>query len=157
MAQMLLEKPGLLFVLATLLPLASFGLLVLAGALRWALRPHASGNSGVKAIFQILGGDVTGRGPAYVALAGIALAFACSLTGFIWYLHDVHEIEHFQEKIEASHKAEHALERARAAVSVAKQTPFATPFVGLLDPQLIRMLDDVKEKRLQDVGNLNRL
>ena len=36
-----LEQPGLLFVAATLLPLASFAFLLLWGAVRWALWPYA--------------------------------------------------------------------------------------------------------------------
>src|SRR6516164_8461778 len=91
------EKPGLLFVLATLLPMVSFGLLFVVAALRWGLRPYAKENSGANAVFQLLGGEVTGRGPAYVALAGIGLAFVCSLTGFVWFLSEVeemHDLEH---------------------------------------------------------------
>jgi NADH-quinone oxidoreductase subunit L len=93
------EKPGLLFVLATLLPILSFGLLFLAAGLRWALRPYAKENAGVKAVFDLLGGEVTGRGPAYVALGGIALAFVCSLTGFICFLAEVHEMHHLEEHL----------------------------------------------------------
>ena len=91
------EKPGLLFVVATLLPILSFGLLFVAAALRWGLRPYAKENNGVNGIFQLLGGEVTGRGPAYVALAGISLAFVCSLVGFVWFLtevHEMHDLEH---------------------------------------------------------------
>src|SRR3954447_23947465 len=103
MPELFLEKPGLLFVVATLLPMASFGLLVLAAAPRWGLRPYAKDNAGARAVFEALGGEVTGRGPAYVALAGIALAFVCSLTGFVWFLSDVHEIEHLEHFIHPRH------------------------------------------------------
>ena len=78
MQEWLADKPGLLFVLATLLPILSFGLLLLAAAVRWGLRPYAKDNPTANSLFQLLGGEVTGRGPAYVALAGIALAFLCS-------------------------------------------------------------------------------
>src|ERR1700682_6493704 len=94
----LLEKPGLLFVLATLLPIGSFGLLFLAAALRWSLRPYKA-NSSVDAVYQLLGGDVTGRGPAYVALAGIGLAFVCSLAGFIRFLPEAHEMHDLQHQL----------------------------------------------------------
>jgi len=80
------EQPGLLFVIATLLPLASFVLLLLLGGLRWALRPHATPGSGTESLFLALGGAVPGRGPAFVALAAIGLAFLCSVTGFGIYL-----------------------------------------------------------------------
>ena len=99
MPDLLMEKPGLLYVLATLLPILSFGLLFLAAALRWGMRPHAKDNSGVNAVFQLLGGEVTGRGPAYVALAGIAAAFVCCLAGFIWFLGEAHEIHHLEEEL----------------------------------------------------------
>src|SRR5262245_55092926 len=82
------EHPGLLFVLATLLPLVSFVVLLLAGALRTALRPHRQSGGFPAALYNLLGGDVTGRGPAYVALGAIALAFVCSFIGFVLFLHD---------------------------------------------------------------------
>src|ERR1043165_2442821 len=95
----LIEQPGLLFVIATLLPLFSFTLLIVWGAIRWALRPYAKTNSGVNNLFQTLGGEVTGYGPALVALTAIALAFVCSLTGFIWLYADLHEKDRLQKLI----------------------------------------------------------
>lgn len=84
----LAQQPGLLFVAATLLPLASFVLLLLVGALRAALRPHRHEGGLPATLFKLLGGDVPGRGPGYVALGAIALAFVCSFAGFVLYLHD---------------------------------------------------------------------
>jgi NADH-quinone oxidoreductase subunit L len=103
----LLEKPGLLFVAATLLPIASFALLALAGALRWAMRPYVKDSPSCASMFEALGGEVTGRGPAYVALGAIALAFVCSLAGFVIFLGEagvMHELEHHIAK----HRREHA-------------------------------------------------
>ena len=94
MPEWLADKPGLLFVVATLLPIVSFGLLIVAGAIRWGLRPYAKDNPTANSLFQLLGGEVTGRGPAYVALAAIALAFVCSFSGFVWFLADEHELVH---------------------------------------------------------------
>ncbi len=87
------RHPGLWFVLATLLPLASFVFLLILGGIRHVLRPHAKGETPTKWIYEFLGGDVTGRGPAYVALAAIALAFVCSFIGFVTLLgeHDVNK------------------------------------------------------------------
>src|SRR5438132_3659526 len=82
------ESPGLLFVVATLLPIASFLLLLLAGGSRAFLRNHRQGNPAADGLFQMLGGEVTGRGPAYIALGAIALAFVFSLIGFVTYLSD---------------------------------------------------------------------
>jgi NADH-quinone oxidoreductase subunit L len=82
------EHPGLLFVVATLLPIASFLILLLAGAARTFLRNYRHGNPAADAVFQLLGGEVTGRGPAYVALGAIVLAFLFSFLGFVTYLEE---------------------------------------------------------------------
>ena len=79
------EHPGLWFVAATLAPLASFVLLLLAGALRWALRPIRETPSG-QPLYQLLGGDQPHRTAAYVATGAMALAFLFSLIGAANYL-----------------------------------------------------------------------
>ena len=104
------EHPGLLFVAATLLPLASFVLLLLWAGLRWGLRPYAKESETVNTIFQAIGGEVTGPGPAYVALGAIALAFVCSLTGFILFVPDAHHLHHVEHEIhvlETKHADKH--------------------------------------------------
>ena len=82
------EHPGLWFVVATLLPLVSVVVLLLAGFLRNALRASKNDNGLGKTLFNLLGGEVTGRGPAYIATAAIALAFVCSTIGFVIFLAD---------------------------------------------------------------------
>lgn len=79
------EQPGLLFVAATLLPLASFVLLLLAGGVRNFLRPYKSSEPGCT-LFNLFGGEVTGRGPAYVGVAAIVGAFFLSFSGACLYL-----------------------------------------------------------------------
>jgi NADH-quinone oxidoreductase subunit L len=79
-----MEHPGLLYVAATLLPLASFLVLLLAGGLRAGLRMSREGTAGA-ALFQALGGD-NPRWPAYVATGAIGAAFLCSLVGFVLFL-----------------------------------------------------------------------
>ena len=93
MRTVFLDHPGLIYVVATLLPLASFFLLLLAGGLRWALRPARETRIGAR-LYQWLGGDIPGRGGAYLATGAMALAFLLSLIGFIQYTstHD-HEPE----------------------------------------------------------------
>src|SRR5215213_2852524 len=103
------DQPGLLFVAATFLPLASFTLLLLWAGLRWTLRPHAREGGAAAAMFEALGGAVPGRGPAYVALAAIALAFVCSATGFVIYLGEFHQNE---EQVEALEKEKLKLDDA---------------------------------------------
>jgi NADH-quinone oxidoreductase subunit L len=95
----LLEHPGLLYVAATLLPVASFVLLLLAGGLRATLRPRPEGGGG-GSLYELLGGDRPVRAGAYVATGAIGLAFVLSLIGFVWFsqdyaaLHQEHHAEH---------------------------------------------------------------
>jgi NADH-quinone oxidoreductase subunit L len=76
------EHPGLLFVAATLLPLLSFLLILLASAAWAALRPHRD-TPLVSALYNLFGGDRRGPTAAYVATGVIALAFVLCLIGFI--------------------------------------------------------------------------
>ncbi len=107
----LTEQPGLLFVIATLLPLASFVALLLLGAVRWGLRPYAKENPGVDSVYQFLGGDVPGVGPAYCAQAAITLAFICCAIGFGLFLGEVdemHDLEHKLQHEKIAHDKPHA-------------------------------------------------
>ena len=107
---MLTEQPGLLFVAATLLPIASFAILLLWGAVRWGLRPYANDNPAARNVFEMLGGAVPGPGPAYVATAAIGLAFVCSLIGFCIFLGEVgtmHELEHELVHHQQAHPDKH--------------------------------------------------
>lgn len=96
---MLSESPGLLFVVATLIPLASFVILLLAGAKRAYLRQHKD-NPTCKFFFELLGGEVTGRGPAYVALGAIALSCVLCVIGFVTYLSDTSHVHHERAALE---------------------------------------------------------
>jgi NADH-quinone oxidoreductase subunit L len=90
------HPPGLLFVAATLLPLAAFAILLLAGGLRNFLRPYKNSEPW-GAIFEALGGEPTAHGPAYVGLAAIVCAFFLSFYGFCLYLgehHTLHDTQH---------------------------------------------------------------
>ena len=82
-----LENPGLLYVAATLLPLASFLALLLAGGVRWCVRSNRDAGLS-RAIYVALGGDRPQRAAAYVATAAMGLAFVLCLVGFIYFLHD---------------------------------------------------------------------
>jgi NADH-quinone oxidoreductase subunit L len=76
------EHPGWYFVAATLIPLLSFVLILLASALWCATRPFHNTPAGA-ALFNLFGGEERGRTPAFVATGAIALAFVFSLTGFV--------------------------------------------------------------------------
>ncbi len=99
------STPGLIFVVATLLPLASFALILLAFALRTAVRSSPEGSLG-RSLYDATGGDTPARWPAWVATGAIALAFVCSATGFVWYLSDYHHAEHVKQDAEKK-RAEH--------------------------------------------------
>jgi NADH-quinone oxidoreductase subunit L len=102
------EHPGLLFVVATFLPLAAFLLIILAAAARAALRPFRD-NPAWEGLYNALGGEVGGRTPAYVATGAIGLAFVLCLIGFSNFLQDQGDIEDAKlalEKRIASHKQE---------------------------------------------------
>src|SRR5438132_8678127 len=87
------EHPGLWFVAATLTPLLSFVVLLLAGGLRWALRP-ARGSDDPGPLYQFLAGASMHRISAYIATGAMALAFLFSLVGAIHYAaHPAHEPE----------------------------------------------------------------
>jgi NADH-quinone oxidoreductase subunit L len=107
------NSPGLLFVAATFLPLASFVLLLLWGGLRWCLRPYAQGGGTTAVVYDLLGGDVGGRAPAYVATAAIALACVCSVTGFVLFVTDFRAAEAEVKDLRAALK----LQEIRAAAA----------------------------------------
>jgi NADH-quinone oxidoreductase subunit L len=79
-----MQHPGQLYVAATLLPLASFVLLLVAGAIRAAARPYRSSAVGA-ALYNALGGDRPGRAGAYIATGAIGLAFVLSVIGFVLF------------------------------------------------------------------------
>jgi NADH-quinone oxidoreductase subunit L len=77
------EYPGLIYVVATLLPLASFVILLLVGGLRAlarSLRPDAPN--------WLEGGRHPGRGAAYIATGAIALSCVLSVVGFVTYYNE---------------------------------------------------------------------
>jgi NADH-quinone oxidoreductase subunit L len=78
------DRPGLLFVVATFLPLAAFVLILLASFVRSFLRPHRD-NPAWEGLYNLFGGEVGGRTPAFVATGAIGLAFILCLIGFIQF------------------------------------------------------------------------
>jgi NADH-quinone oxidoreductase subunit L len=78
------ETPGYYFVAATLVPLASFVLILLWSALWAVARPYRDTDYGAL-IYNFFGGDKPGRGKAYVALTAIVIAFLLSATGFVYF------------------------------------------------------------------------
>jgi NADH-quinone oxidoreductase subunit L len=85
------EHPGLLYVAATLLPLASFTLILFASYARCALRPYKESPTWGP-VYDLFGGDTPGRVPSFFATGAIGGAFLLSVVGFVLYLQD-HPIE----------------------------------------------------------------
>jgi NADH-quinone oxidoreductase subunit L len=106
------DRPGFFFVAATLLPLLSFVVLLLAGGVRWLGRRYRNTAQG-EALYNLCGGDKPSRVPAYVALGAIALAFVLSFIGFVIYVtgHASYEKEHEEREaaILALQRQEHDL------------------------------------------------
>jgi NADH-quinone oxidoreductase subunit L len=92
------NKPGQLFVLATLVPLASFLLLLICFGIRSALRSSKEGTAGAS-IYEMLGGDTPARWPAYLATLAIGLACVCSVMGFVQYLSDHAEVARLEKSV----------------------------------------------------------
>jgi NADH-quinone oxidoreductase subunit L len=83
--EILSERPGLLFVVATFLPLLSFALILLAG-MAWALAcPYRNTKLG-ESLYQLFGGDGGGYTAPVVATAAIGLAFVFSFVGLVTFL-----------------------------------------------------------------------
>ncbi|HEY1379770.1 MAG TPA: NADH-quinone oxidoreductase subunit L [Gemmataceae bacterium] len=85
------ENPGLLYVVATLLPLASFVLLLLAGGLKNFGRAHRDTDWGAS-LYRACGGDTPGKGGAYLATAAIGLACVLSVVGLFKFLGGHHVV-----------------------------------------------------------------
>src|SRR5436305_1896929 len=94
------EHPGLIYVVATLVPLASFLLLLLVGALRAVLRANAGGNP----LYGLLGGNSPRKAGAYVATAAIGISCILCLVGFIQFTLEFPVIENGIEREEAGGK-----------------------------------------------------
>src|SRR5579872_1889846 len=100
------ETPGYYFVAATLVPLASFVLILLSSA-AWAVaRPYRETDYGAL-FYNLFGGDKPGPTRAYVALGAIVIAFLLSLTGFVYFVPqhwNYYHAKHHLERLEAELK-----------------------------------------------------
>src|SRR5262249_29168267 len=86
-SELIKHHPGILYIVATLLPLVSFLILLLKGAVRNSLR--ASSEAGIGgAIYRILGGDKPSVVDGYIATAAIAGSFILCLYGFVLHAGD---------------------------------------------------------------------
>ena len=97
------DHPFLWFVIATLLPLASFTYLLLVGGVRNFVRARRN-HPAADAVYQGLGGDQPGRRAAYVGMAAIFLAFVCSATGYVTYFLEHHHLEDVKETADSENE-----------------------------------------------------
>src|SRR5437763_14064881 len=103
------NNPGRLFVVATLLPLASFLFLLLCFGIRSALRSSKEGTAGAS-FYQLLGGDTPAKWPAWLATAAIGLACVCCVIGFVGYLRDHGKVTELEQQIENTQRARKELQ-----------------------------------------------
>ncbi len=82
-----MEHPGHLYVAATLLPLASFVLLLISGGLRALARAYRQNKLGA-AVFRLMGGDKPSRLGSLIATGAVAGSFVLCLTAFIVFQQD---------------------------------------------------------------------
>src|SRR5258708_29482673 len=100
------QQPGLLYVVATLLPLVSVVLLLLGGAIRCYVR-RSPEESARATIYQLLGGDRPTRAGAYVATTAIGLSFLLCLIGFVMFVAGYYEYEPKREALQEKRKPLH--------------------------------------------------
>jgi NADH-quinone oxidoreductase subunit L len=82
------DIPGRLYVAATLLPLAAFVVLLVAGGVRAACRPYRRRGGFVGNLYWVCGGDKPIRTGANLATACMAAAAALALVGLVKFLND---------------------------------------------------------------------
>src|SRR5687767_4251616 len=79
------DEPGLLYVVATLIPLATFVFILLAGGLKNLGRSYRSTDWG-STLYWLLGGDQVGKGGAYLATGAIATSAVLGMIGLGLFL-----------------------------------------------------------------------
>src|SRR5204863_261175 len=88
MLQPFAAVPGRLYVVATLLPLAAFVLLLVAGGARNLCRPYRHGRGTAASVYWLLGGDKPLKTGAYFATIFMAIAAAFAVAGLVLFLTD---------------------------------------------------------------------
>jgi NADH-quinone oxidoreductase subunit L len=88
MLQSFAAVPGRLYVVATLLPLAAFFLLLVAGGVRNLCRPYRHGRGGAASVYWLLGGDKPLRTGGIFATLIMAVAAGLAVTGLVLFLTD---------------------------------------------------------------------
>jgi NADH-quinone oxidoreductase subunit L len=102
------DEPGLLYVVATLIPLASFVFILIAGGLKNLGRTYRSTDWG-STLYWLLGGDQVGKGGAYLATGAIATSAVLGIIGLGLFLREfpVVVVEHHGAHATEHHAAPH--------------------------------------------------
>jgi len=85
------DVPGRIYVVATLLPLAAFVVLLIAGATRSFCRPFRKQGGFAGSMYWVCGGDKPLKTGAYLATGCIAVAAALGIYGLVSFLGDPSE------------------------------------------------------------------
>jgi NADH-quinone oxidoreductase subunit L len=85
------SAPGRLYVVATLLPLAAFLVLLVAGGVRALCRPFRRSGGFAELVYWVSGGDRPLKTGAYFACTFMALAAVLGIAGLVWHLIDPSE------------------------------------------------------------------
>jgi NADH-quinone oxidoreductase subunit L len=108
------DEPGLIYVVATLIPLASFVVILLAGGLKNLGRTYRGTGWG-SSLYWLMGGDQVGKGGAYLAVAAISLSAVLGIVGLIRFLGEFpvslshgHGGEHHAAAVHADHAKDSA-------------------------------------------------
>jgi NADH-quinone oxidoreductase subunit L len=108
--KMFLDTPAYFFVAATLLPLASFAILLLLSGL-WSLARRYEWEG----LQKSLSSEEASKGAAYLAIAAIGLAAVCSFAGAYLYWKDL------SHHLELKHHAEHEVHHLKASLTAAQK------------------------------------
>src|SRR5687767_11612354 len=81
-----MEIPGRLYVVATLLPLAAFFVLLVAGGVRAACRPFRRQGGFAGSLYWVCGGDKPLKTGAYLATGCMAVAAALAVYGLLQFI-----------------------------------------------------------------------
>jgi NADH-quinone oxidoreductase subunit L len=105
------ESPGLLYVVATLIPLLSFLIILTVGGIKNIARTYRETGWG-QSLYWLLGGERPGKGGAYLATGAIALSCVLSVIGLVRFLGEYpvqsHHGEHAAVHADAGHGSAHA-------------------------------------------------
>ena len=85
------DIPGRFYVAATLLPLAAFAILLVAGAMRAACRPYRRQGSFAGNLYWVCGGDKPLKTGATLATLSMAAAAVLAIVGLVKFLNDPSE------------------------------------------------------------------